>query len=394
VTGEPTGSGPRILFYSHNGVGVGHLQRQLDLATSYRRRHPDAAILLATGSHAASMFEIPDGIDFVKLPSLAMVDRYRNWRPRDLPLPLEQVVDLRTELLEQTVDRFAPDLLVADFMPAGPYGELVPALERLAARGGRAIAGFRDVVDEPAFVRELWAETGVYDVLREHYAAVCVYGDPAMTDFADAYALDDDLSDKLHYCGYIGRTTGHAGDLPLYERPFVLASCGGGVDGSALLEVFIDAARQLSRDLGGSWLAVTGPLMAYEEHLRLVRLAERHGSSVLRVVPDLRAHAAIADCVVAMPGYNTVCDILTHRRPAVLVPRQGPSREQELRAARLQEWGVARVRSASGLTGGRLAADISTALEGPPPATAPVPLDGDERAVDVFDRALSIARTA
>ncbi|HET8894870.1 MAG TPA: ABC transporter transmembrane domain-containing protein [Gaiellaceae bacterium] len=393
TTTEPTGSGRRALFYSHNGVGVGHLQRQLDLATAYRRRHADAAILLATGSHAASMFEIPDGIDFVKLPSLAMVDRYRTWRPRDLPLPLEQVVELRSELLEQVVDRFAPDLLVADFMPAGPYGELLPALERLDTRGGRAIAGFRDVVDEPGFVRGLWAETGVYEVLRERYAAICVYGDPRMTDFAAAYALDEELAGKLHYCGYLGRTTGQASDLPLYERPFVLASCGGGVDGSGMLEAFIEAAGNLRPALGGSWLAVTGPLMPYEEHLRLVRLAERGNATVCRIVPDLRAHVALADCVVSMPGYNTVCDILTHRRPAVLVPRPGPSREQELRAERLGEWGVARFVRASELHKGRLAAAIRHALEGPTPPAAPVSLEGSVRALDVFDRVLATTPT-
>jgi ATP-binding cassette, subfamily B, bacterial len=389
----PAGSGRRVLFYSHNGVGVGHLQRQLNLATAYRRRHGDAAILLATGSHAASMFEIPDGIDFVKLPSLAMVDRYRTWRPRDLPLPLEQVVELRSELLEQMVDRFAPDLLVADFMPAGPYGELLPALERLDACGGRAVAGFRDVVDEPAFVRALWEETGVYDVLRERYAAICVYGDPRMTDFVDDYGLDEELAEKLHYCGYLGRTHGHASDLPLYERPFILASCGGGVDGSGMLEAFVEAAGELGPALGGCWLAVTGPLMPYEEHLRLVRLAERHNAVVHRIVPDLRAHIALADCVVSMPGYNSVCDILSHRRPAVLVPRPGPSREQELRAERLREWGVARRLHASEFAGGRLAAAIRDTLEAPPPPAAPVSLDGSERALDVFDHVLATTRT-
>src|SRR5262249_11678717 len=125
-------SGTRVLFYSHNGVGVGHLQRQLDLATAYRERHPDSVVLLASGSHGASMFKIPDGIDYVKLPSLQMVDRYRTWTPRDLRLPLRDVIELRAELLHDTVKTVAPDLLVADFMPAGPYGELLPALEELA----------------------------------------------------------------------------------------------------------------------------------------------------------------------------------------------------------------------------------------------------------------------
>ena len=89
----------RVLFYSHNGVGVGHLQRQLDLATAYQRRYPDSAILLATGSRGASMFEFPEGVDYLKLPALRMVDRYRNWEPRDLPLPIEVVTEMRAETL-------------------------------------------------------------------------------------------------------------------------------------------------------------------------------------------------------------------------------------------------------------------------------------------------------
>ncbi|HKU59215.1 MAG TPA: ABC transporter transmembrane domain-containing protein, partial [Gaiellaceae bacterium] len=190
------GDGPRVLFYSHNGVGIGHLQRQLDLAKAYRARHSDASILLATGSHAAAMFEFPDGIDFVKLPSLVMTDRYRNWRPRDLPLEREDVVRLRSELLERTVSGFAPDLLVADFMPTGPYGELLPALDLLDRRGGSAIAGFRDVIDEPEFVRELWEETGVYDTLRDRYAAIAVYGASSMVDFERDYGLDDELAER------------------------------------------------------------------------------------------------------------------------------------------------------------------------------------------------------
>ncbi len=383
---ECSGDGPRVLFYCHNGVGVGHLQRQLDLAKAYRARHPDASVLIATGSHAAGMFEFPDGIDFVKLPSLVMTDRYRNWQPRDLPIGRDDVVRLRSELLERSVDGFAPDLLVADFMPAGPYGELLPALERLERRGGTAVAGFRDVIDEPEFVRELWEETGVYDTLRDHYDAICVYGVPSMVDFAADYGLDEELARRLHYCGYLGRAPRRASDVPVYERPFVVATCGGGVDGARLVEIFLHAAGPLARSRGGTFLAVTGPLMPYEEHLRLDRLAAAQGIELRRVVPELRAHLAIADCIVSMPGYNTVCDVLSFRRPAVLSPRLGPSREQVVRGQRLEEWGAARLLLDADSEA--LRAAIVLALDGPPPAAAPVPLDGLERACEIFDGAL------
>jgi ATP-binding cassette subfamily B protein len=377
--------GPRVLFYSHNGVGVGHLQRQLDLASAFRGRHPDAAVLVATGSHAAGMFSIPPGIDYLKLPSIAMVDRYENWEPRELPVPREEIVSLRSELLERAVSHFGPDLLVADFMPAGPYGELLPALDALAARGGTAVAGFRDVIDEPDFVRHLWQRSGVLEVLRERYAAICVYGDRGMVDFARDYGLDGELSSRLTYCGYLGRSAPDAIDTPLYDRPLVLASAGGGVDGPGLLEAFVGAAEHLHGRRTATYLMVTGPLMSPAEHTRLALRGEAAGVVVRRALPDLRAHVAVADCVVGMAGYNTCCDILSFGRRSVLVPRDGSSREQTIRAQRLAQWGSAHVLSAGELDSQRLASAIQVALDGPVPSAPPVSLDGLDAALDVFD---------
>ncbi|HEY6067879.1 MAG TPA: ATP-binding cassette domain-containing protein, partial [Gaiellaceae bacterium] len=377
--------GARVLFYSHNGVGMGHLRRQLDLAQAYRARHPDANLLLVTGSHAASTFDFPNGIDFVKLPTLEMVDRYRTWKPRDLALPTADVVALRSQMLEETVKRFEPDLLVADFMPAGPYGELLPALDELGRQGGRAVAGFRDVIDEPEFVRELWEETGVYEALQQHYEAICVYGDPLMIDFARTYGLDDGLTPSPAYCGYLGRPAERLPAIKAPDRPLVLGTCGGGADGSFLLSAFIRAAAALRPRVGGTWLAVTGPLMADLEHERLVEEGEAVGVSVRRILPDLRRHVAAADCLVAMPGYNTVCDVLSYRSRAVLVPRDSSSMEQPMRAERLREWGVAQVLDPGERSADRLGRAIECALDGPVPPPAPVTLAGLDRAVDVFD---------
>ena len=382
----------RVLFYSHNGVGVGHLQRQLDLAKAYHSRHPSSAILLATGSRGASMFEFPDGLDYLKLPALRMVDRYRNWEPRDLPLPIETVVEMRTEMLRETVRNFAPDLLVADFMPAGPYGELQPALDELERQGGGAIAGFRDIVDEPEFVRELWRETGVYETLRSHYADVCVYGDPAVLNFSE-YGLGSAAGVPVHYCGYLGRSELERRAAPDHS-PYVLATSGGGADGSIVLDQFLHAAELVRPELGGRWLAVSGPLMADDDHNRLVRLGACFGVEVRRVVPELRREVAEADCIVAMAGYNTVCDVLSYRRPAVLVPRPGPSNEQSLRADRLRDWNAAEIIRPPELSSREMADAIRSVLSRGEPPTPPVSLDGVRNTLDVLDTALEQARAA
>src|SRR5207237_1239948 len=225
---------------------------------------------------------------------------------------IEVVTEMRAETLRETVRLFSPDLLVADFMPAGPYGELLPALDELERCGGGAVAGFRDIVDEPGFVRELWRETGVYDVLRARYSGVCVYGDPSVLDFAE-YGLDAASGVPVHYFGYLGRP----------------------------------------------------------------------GVGVGR-----------AECVVGSRGDNTVCDVLSWLRPAVLVPGPGRSLEQALRADRLEEWQVAEVVRPGKLTSRSIAQAVERALsreEIPPP---PVSLDGLGSALDFLDTTLAQARAA
>ena len=134
---------------------------------------------------------------------------------------------------------------------------------------------------------------------------------------------------------------------------------------------------------------VTGPLMDQDTHDELARAGEAAGLTVRRVVPELRAHVALADCVVSMAGYNTCCDLMTFRRPSVLVPRNGPVQEQRIRTDRLRQWNIARVVPAPDATPTHLANEIDGALHGDQPPAAPVPMDGLDNAVDAFDAALS-----
>ena len=377
----------RLLFYSHNGVGVGHVQRQVRLASAYRRRHPDAAVLVVTGSHRVGTLSFPSGIDFLKLPSIAMVDRYETWKPRDLSLSMTRVTRIRAELIREAVRRFAPDLIVADFMPAGPYGELLPALNELRRRGRPAIAGFRDIIDEPEFVRALWEKTGVYSVLREHYAAICVYGAREVVDFESAYGLDAELARRLHYVGYLAELPAKARS-PSQPEPFVLACAGGGVDAAPLFSAFLDASVRLRPGLGRRWVLIAGPLLDDRAFRELRRRATVAGVEVKRSVRRLGRLISEADCVVAMTGYNTSCELLACSVPAVVVPRHGPSQEQRLRAADFVGRRRAQMVDPLELDGHTLSGAISRALSAAPPPPVELPLDGVVAALDVFDAAI------
>src|SRR3712207_9415316 len=62
--------------------------------------------------------------------------------------------------------------------------------------------------------------------------------------------------------------------------------------------------------------------------------------SVLEFVPEPALLLARADFVVAMGGYNTVCEALSFEKRALIVPRVTPRREQMVRAERLRDRGL------------------------------------------------------
>jgi predicted glycosyltransferase len=380
-----SGRAPRLLLYSHNGVGLGHFTRQLRLAAAFRQRRPDAALLLATGSHAAPELNRPFGFDCVALPSIRKIGRYQTWEPREPGISITELIRVRSDLLRRAVRRFKPDLLVADHLPAGPYGELLEALDELADCGGLAVAGFRDIIDEPDFVRGLWRENGTYEVLREHYAAICVYGAAEVMDFRRCYGLDGEAAERLQYVGYLGQGPWRRRGARATLSPVVTASGGGGVDGGELLAVFVDAAKALAPLLEGSRLVVGGPLLSEPELSELRRRAAGSGIEVAHFMSGLDRRIADSDLVVTMPGYNTTCEVLSSQARAIVVPRSGPSLEQRMRAAQLDRWGRAIALEPVGLDSDRMAQAIETSLSRPTPTQPPVALDGLERAVHLFE---------
>ena len=82
-------------------------------------------------------------------------------------------------------------------------------------------------------------------------------------------------------------------------------------------------------------------------------------------VDGLRTLAA-ADLVVTMASYNTLTEALRLGRPVVVIPRQGPSAEQKLRAELFQARGLVTHVPHAQATPDRVAAAIRTALGGVP----------------------------
>src|SRR5205814_2293714 len=70
-----------------------------------------------------------------------------------------------------------------------------------------------------------------------------------------------------------------------------------------------------------------------------------------------------ADVVVSMAGYNTVCEILSLRKRAVIVPRIRPVQEQKIRAERMTRLGVFKMIDPAELTPATLIEAVAAEIE-------------------------------
>src|SRR3712207_75399 len=148
----------RLLIYSQDGLGLGHLRRTHTIASEVVHSDPGCSVLVVSDSPAVPFFERIPGVDYLKLPSIVKVDRGL-WRSRGLRLALDDVVRLRTGLIDRVFGDFEPDAVLIDHMPTGALGELKPLLDRASRRGGpRLLLGLRDVLDDPAVIRQTWSE--------------------------------------------------------------------------------------------------------------------------------------------------------------------------------------------------------------------------------------------
>jgi predicted glycosyltransferase len=373
--GLAASAAPKILFYSHDTFGLGNIRRTLLLSQTLGEEYPRAAMLVVTGSPMIHAFRIPENMDYIKLPCLDRTGA-ECYQPKFLAAQSSEVDRIRRAILVETVIGFKPDLMIVDKRPGGVAGELLDALRALRRRPTttRVVLGMRDILDEPERTRSALKRTRDMATIARYYDEVWIYGEHAIFDPVAEYAFRDDVARKTCFCGYLRRPslapTVHEGP------PRVLVTTGGGGDGAPLITTYLEGLSTLARSIQLRTTVVFGPHV--DSGLRRTIL-QRFGSladvEFLDFEPDLTALYQKADVIVSMAGYNTVCELLSSRRPAVLVPRVDPVGEQLLRARLFAARGYFECVEPHELTPGALIARVLETLKRPP-ALAPIDLDG------------------
>ena len=180
----------RILLYSHDTYGLGHLRRSMSVAHQIAQDIPGSHQLLLTGSMVAGAFALPPRLDMVKLPALSKRSSGQ-YKSRALPLTLKQTLAWREQIILQAVINFRPHLVLVDKVAAGVHGELLPALRHLRtwSTDTKIVLGMRDIEDSPEVTQQEWAERDTHTLLNDVYHRILFYGQREVFDPVSAYDM-------------------------------------------------------------------------------------------------------------------------------------------------------------------------------------------------------------
>jgi len=325
-------------MYSHDTYGLGHIRRTLALAQNILLDEHN--IIILTGSPLVGRFDIPYGIDFVRIPGMIKRDNDL-YLPHSIKVEPALALAIRRSIILATAEAFRPALFLVDKAPLGLKNEVVPTLRWLHENSPttKVVLGLRDIMDSPENTIEEWKEKKIYQALEELYSEIWVYGSRQVYDPIKEYAIPEHIAPKIHFTGYIPRHIPRIQNRPRLRRSmgiepdekFVLVTTGGGGDGYQVLDTYLTMLETLPH-LQLRSMIITGPLLAENLYDRLAARAHKLKVRIVKFYRKMEKAILAADCVVTMGGYNTMCEIICAARPSLVIPRSIPREEQLIRA--------------------------------------------------------------
>lgn len=386
----------RVLIYSHDSFGLGHLRRCRTIAHSLVEQYKSLSVLIISGSPIIGSFDFRARVDFVRVPGVIKLHS-GEYTSLALHIDLKHTLELRESIIMNTARVFAPDIFLVDKEPTGLQGEVVETLAMLQQQGCVNILGLRDVMDDPESLKLEWDRKGAVDVIQNSYDAIWVYGPPEMGNPVDSIDLDPEVMRKLRYTGYLRR------QLPVERvqpdpvdtvEPYFLITTGGGGDGVEVVD-WVLRTYESEPDIPFRAIIVHGPFMPAEKQLEFNQRAEALGCiDTITFDNNIELLMKQAEGIVAMGGYNTFCEILSFDKKALIIPRSKPRKEQLVRANNAAALGLVQVLDPEqGMSTGVMAEALRNLPRRPYPSRhmSPRMLDGLERIANLVEPVLASA---
>lgn len=363
-------SAARVFFYVQHLLGIGHLARASRVADALVEEGFD--VTTVTGGISIPGFP-GEGVKSVVLPSVVASNvGFAGLADENGNAVDQQFLDNRRDLLLQAFAAIAPDVVIIEAFPFGRRQmrfELLPLLDAIKAASPRPklMTSVRDILQQN---RKPGRDEETVALLKDHFDRVLVHGDPHFVRLDETFPLAAEIEDKIGYTGLVA-----APPAPEPSEIFdIVVSAGGGAVGRDLIGAAIGAAKMIATD--HRWCLIAGPNLPQSD-FQALSMDVPANVDLVRFRKDFPSLLRGAELSVSQAGYNTVCDILSARCRAILVPfTTGGETEQSVRADRLEKLGLATALPETGLTAGMLAAAIEESLASPKPQSHGLDING------------------
>lgn len=352
----------RIVFYSQHLVGVGHHFRNRQIISALT---DDYEIYFVDGGRQVSGMTLPKSVQTYHLTPV-----FKDLTTGCLTSAtgdIQTVLKARQQALINLIARLCPNIFIIEYFPFARWelaDELLAAIRkaRFVNPDVRVICSLRDVPRCPP------DPSRVCSILNRHFQALLIHADPQVTRLANHFPHTDNIQIPVHYTGYVTEPlngTGHC----LQSQNSVLVSAGGGVDGYDLIKPCIKAWQRLSHKgivANRKMVIFTGPFLSQARYAALERMCNGGPFHLSRFTSHFLQWMQSADLSISRAGYNTCMNILETRTRSILVPGTLVS-DQEFRAHRLSDLGLAHLLTPQNLTTDTMVKAIVQALSRPPP---------------------------
>jgi predicted glycosyltransferase len=125
------GSSSRMLMYSHDNFGLGHLRRCRAIAHTLVERFHNIRVLIVSGSAIGNAFDFRDRVEYLQIPSVvrlmnddhaAIIKLMSGLYMPPKHTELYEVLQCRVDTLLNAAKLFRPSIFYADYSPLGLVG--------------------------------------------------------------------------------------------------------------------------------------------------------------------------------------------------------------------------------------------------------------------------------